>query len=192
MTRHTIFVSTLLLLAAFALPSRADTVYTYTGNTFDIFKNGNTCPTLCNVFGSFTVAQPLAADLLLVNTSITPLSYSLSSGNFTITSGTLSLGVQTDNLGNIVQWVFFGLGPTNGEFARILAENIPGSIVADDVRFGTNSGPFPGPIAAELLNSPGKWTSTNSVPEPSSILILAVGMLALLGFTSRKKLIVQS
>jgi hypothetical protein len=49
-----------VVLASVAL---GDTIYAYTGNQFNDFRNGGTCPPVCNVIGFFTVAQPLAANL---------------------------------------------------------------------------------------------------------------------------------
>jgi hypothetical protein len=157
--------------------ARADTTYSYTGNTFNDFRNGGTCPPTCNVTGSFTVAAPLAPNLPL--TEITPISFSLTSSLVTLTDGDPSgsnLAVATDASGAIVAWDWVELGPAGNIAARILTEDLP-TIVADDVRLGNNAPPFvgfAGPILGVLSDDPGTWTQT---PEPSFLIPLAGALL---------------
>jgi hypothetical protein len=67
----------------------ASGTYTYTGSPFDYWPpwNGGACPPVCNVTGSFTVAQALAPNL----PEFTPVNAafaSLSSGGATLTLAT--------------------------------------------------------------------------------------------------------
>ena len=55
-----------LIVMCLARQARADTVYTYTGNLFNVFFGGYACNNgvgECRVTGKFAVAQPLAASL---------------------------------------------------------------------------------------------------------------------------------
>jgi hypothetical protein len=60
--------------------------YSYTGNQFNDLRNGGTCPPDCNVVGSFTLVQPLGADLP-EGTIVTPVAFSISSGGITLIDG---------------------------------------------------------------------------------------------------------
>jgi len=75
-----------LMAGLSAKTARADVIYTYTGNPFDTFNGAFACPPVCNVHGSFTVAQPLAANLPTL-TLVAPMSFSLTAGNTTLTDG---------------------------------------------------------------------------------------------------------
>jgi hypothetical protein len=167
--------------------ARANSIYTYTGNAFNEFPDADVgCPPVCNVMGSFTVAQALDPNLNL--TTITPLSFSLASGGVTLTDGVpadTSLQVSTDASGAIVDWSWVVSGPANAPIARILTSNIPGTIVADDVRlssYGVVPPPFYGRRVGQVSNNPGTWTTT---PEPTSVILLGSGLLGIRGFLVR-------
>jgi PEP-CTERM motif len=156
---------------------RADVVYTYTGNSFNDFLNGGTCPPTCNVTGSFTVAEPLGPNLSL--TLITPLSFTITSGTATLTDGdpdNTFLSVGTDASGVIDTWSWEVVGPESSPDARILTQNVLRGVY-DDVRFGSQPPPFVGPLAAEVQDDPGTWSSSVVVPEPGTGLLLSAGLI---------------
>lgn len=93
-----VFFSALVFCAVFEAAglapfARADTTYTYTGNPFTAFFALDTtapaCPPTCMITGSFTVAQPLAANLS--SYSFTPEAFSFTDGNIPITNLTSGL-----------------------------------------------------------------------------------------------------
>jgi hypothetical protein len=107
----------------------ADTIYAYTGNPFNEFFNGGQCPPDCSVTGWFIVATPLAPNL--PETTITPPSFSLSSGGITLTTGdplNSSLSVGTDASGAIIEWSWVEVGPADNPDARILTESVSGGL----------------------------------------------------------------
>jgi hypothetical protein len=174
-------VTLMFLLLTVLLPNaRADSVYTYTGNPFTTTTG---CPPLCEVTGSFDVATPLAPNLNLA--TVNPVSFDLSAGTISLTSGSDSLIVSTNSSGNIILWSWQVIGPANGEQARILTQSsVTAGFTFDDVRFGTNPAPFVGPIVGEVFNSPGSWASGTvgtAMPEPSSLSLLAAGLIGLMG-----------
>jgi PEP-CTERM motif len=181
------FFGLLFLLAALvtgpAVPrASADVMYTYTGNAFDTFPTGASCPPVCNVTGSFVVAAPLAANLPEL-TLIDPISFSLTSAGVTLTDGEgqgtdSSLAVATDSTGAIIEWAWVEVGPASNPTARILTENVPAS-VADDVRVGTSPPPFVGPRLGQISDDPGTWTEAAVAPEPASLSLVAIGLLGM-------------
>jgi hypothetical protein len=169
-------------LALLAVVGKADTVYTYTGNPFNQFF-GATCPPECNISGSFTVSTPLAPNL----TSLfifTPNSFSFTDGIVTITQANATASafeVITDSLGNITGWnnEYF-----SGNFLMFSSTNPPGCVGCS---ITDQSGVQPNVRFAAINNSAGTWSFvTTPVPEPSSVLLLGTGLLALLCLGARK------
>ena len=62
----------------------ATVTYSYVGNPFDQWGQGYQCPPVCNVDGTFTLAQPLAPNLPEF-TLITPISMTLESRGVSLT-----------------------------------------------------------------------------------------------------------
>lgn len=180
-----------LLMVLFTVPSsKADTLYTYTGNAFTQFPKGPVCPPFCSVNGSFTVAAPLGANF---NGDITPISETLQSGNLVLTLAEVVpalslLHIETDAQGNIGEWTFVIFGvPGTGRILTQFSPSDPG-LDFDTVRFPNSTTNPSGLLIAENFGDPGTWNSSVSTPEPSSLLMLAVGMLGLAGIVMKKSL----
>ena len=67
----------------FTLQGRADTTYTYAGNTFNQFGGGSSCPSRCSISGSFTVGSPLAPNF---SGFFVPTAFSFTDGAVTMTA----------------------------------------------------------------------------------------------------------
>jgi len=179
----------LLTAGPYACPARADITYTYIGNAFNIFPDlAVGCPPVCNVTGSFTVAQALAPDLSLA--PITPDSFSITSGGVTLTDGVpqdTGLQVSTDSSGAIFNWDWVVSGPANAPIARILTENTS-ALVGDDVRlssYGALPPPLYGRRVGQVSNDPGTWRAT---PDPSAVMLLSTALLSSIAAVRRKRI----
>jgi hypothetical protein len=179
------FMAFTTLLAA---PSLADTVYTYTGNSFTQAVAPITTSDF--VTASFTVASPLApnsefSNQLLGALPFDPISWDISTAGYTISNTTPGvidgLSVWTDSQGNIVDWIF-----------GAEAESVPGQIETDRDGLSSFVGDHYGTVNPSFnSNDPGVWTISTStsptVPEPQSLLLVTTGLLGLL-LTVRRKL----
>jgi len=100
----------------------ANVTYSYMGNPFDQFGQGYQCPPVCNVVGSFTVAQPLPPNLPEFSL-VTPLSMTLDSGGVSLTLANVAqyqITLSTDGSGNIGYFSLFMYGDPGT--ARIVAQ----------------------------------------------------------------------
>lgn len=165
-----------LLAGVCAGSALADSQYTYTGNPFTD-SVGDTCPTTCFISGSFTLSTAIGPDNTVY--SITPESWSFTDGTFTINPSNSSLFVSnefsTNGSGDIDQWNFhvigffgfdtftsIGQGPSMGDY----------TFAADPFSYAYNS-------------NPGTW-AVSTVPEPSELLLLCVGLIGLVSFGRMK------
>jgi hypothetical protein len=119
--------------ATLTLPAGAAT-YSYAGPQFNNFQAPATCPSVCNILGSFTVAVPLAANLVYPRT-ILPESFSFTDGVdvFTQTSVTGAVfQVGTDANGNLSSW-YVALSGTDstGQYGTFLGMQNSGSFKED-------------------------------------------------------------
>ena len=102
------FFVLVVMFGSLTLPAYGDTVYTYTGNSFDTWAPGFSCPNVCNVTGSFTLSSPLAPNLP-DGTVVVPIAATLFSSGVTLTLADVdvndfsqfTLAISTDALGNI-------------------------------------------------------------------------------------------
>jgi hypothetical protein len=132
--------------------SAQTTTYSYTGNAYNQFGGTFTCPPVCGIRGSFTVAAPLPPTS---NFSFTPISFSFTDGLTTFTPANTTnpaFDVVTDSSGNIVSWNMQWLSPNDAMFS---GTNPPGCVGCRVVDGSFNPNAF-----AERDNAPGIWTST--------------------------------
>jgi hypothetical protein len=193
----------LLLVSCLSAVVKADTTYTYDGAAFDQFA-GVTCPPICHITGSFTLADPIAPNTeYAFNTRSTisdpaPLAFSFDAG-----FGAISLGNEFD--GSIE-----AITDANGDFSRWLVTvqflPAPGcdsviSFVYNSVSainegyvncFDTDDNLISQELAQSTISTtttPMVWTTTNtpsSTPEPGAITLVLSGLLLVIGRFPRK------
>lgn len=185
----------LALAAALYAPSaRADTfTYTYTGNDFTTLAAGGGAPqvftetpseTNDQIVVSFTVSSALGDNL--INSLLSPTSFSLSDGVDTITNTSANLDsaatyfyVSTDGSGNITGWSIDGRTNTAGVLDQIETEWPVASNEYVDFA-GHDDDNSNGTYATAQSFTEGTWTvaddTTAATPEPSSLLLLATGL----------------
>jgi hypothetical protein len=159
-------------LVASLTPAKADVIYSYTGNPFNVFA-GVSCPSTCDITASFTVAQALPDDLSYdaLVTNITPIAFSITDGVNTFTqlsnlSQTL-ISIGTDGSGTINKWDFYLIA--SGSPGGSLATYAPNqdNIFQDYSQFTSSA-------YAYNRNDPGTW-SVSAVPELSTWAMMLIG-----------------
>jgi len=178
----------LLMTVYMAAPVKADTTYTYTGKDFNQFGAfgggpGATCPPQCNLTVSFTLATALGPDANEVFFN-NPLSFVINDGLETITEANATpFGfdhVSTNSSGNITGWNMGWATATDSVFSSTDPPGCTGCRVVD--------GSFTATTFAEINDNPGTWSFATTVPEPSSLMMLGVGLLSLAGLTLKRSL----
>jgi len=171
-----------LFVLTLAASARADAIYTYTGNPF------TSCSGPCSgaLSGSLTLAQALAANSTTsVQFQAVPgyanvLSWSFTDGSFVWKPSNSGSGFvatfTTGASGQILQWTLNGGTATVGSNTfQWQSSNVGCAIhmlTCEDLST-VNSTIF----AKSTL--PGSWTMTTTASEPSSMLLLALGLVAL-------------
>ena len=172
-----------LALTVFASASKADTMYTYTGNLLTGLTGTGGCH--CDgtqITGTLILANPLPPGFTgyLFGANL-PVSFTFTEGGYVFTNSNTTasdFGFITDGLGQIVAWnvdmfsggwaLYTGTGHSN------VCSDPRCSVT--DIRNGNGTSAF-------NTNNPGKWVDPPidgvPVPEPSTIVLLAAGLIAL-------------
>jgi hypothetical protein len=146
-----------LVLGAASLCSAGTITYNYTGNDFTYAVAPYT--TGDSIAGSFTIASPLAPDL--VNQPITPSSYSFSDGllSYTSTGSYLAFDISTAASGTITGWLILvceedvtDCGHQPGIHFLVTEDVVP--TVFDGVQVQGEG------YEATVNSDPGTWTAT--------------------------------
>jgi PEP-CTERM motif-containing protein len=141
-------------------------------------------PNQSYAWGFGGLGTPTATDTLL--------GFSESDGKTTYTSGGIDFWIATNSSGQIATWFVASCGstcaPSTGIDLQTSFGNMPnlGNDIGQDVTtLGGDASELT--LVAYTFGSPGTWTkSTTGVPEPSTLYLLGLGMLALLSLSLKK------
>ena len=158
------------------------TTYSYISTPFNSFS-GTACPPTCNITGSFTVAMPFPPNQMQDpggSGAFTPLSFSFTEGTITWTNlNTVDSGFEfdTDSSGKITFYSFFA-DLANGSDVSAFFDGP----TEDTQLFASNNSAGYSASFEGVGASGGTWTSETIVttPEPSSLVLLSVGLIMLL------------
>ena len=191
--RMTIFVTCGVLAMCLTAPAKADSVETYTGNPYTTVGSGYTTANF--ITATLTFANPLPADASLAYgfggigtpTATDPLlAFVISDGaaTFNLSNG-INIFLVTGSEGQIVSW-FVGAcaAPCSSALNIDTQFGLPFPFTTAGIDGSTQGSS--GTALAYNTGDPGKWTT---VPEPSGLLMLGVGILSLVGLSLKKSLL---
>jgi hypothetical protein len=194
--KKTIFVTCAVLAMCLAAPAKADSVESYTGNTYtNVSSSGYT--TASFITATLTFQNPLPANASLAYgyggigtpTATDPLlAFSISDGaaTFNLSNG-LNIFLVTGNQGQIVSWFVGACGAPCSSALNIDTQfGLPAPFVTLGAD-GSTQGSY-GTALAYNTDDPGTWTK---VPEPSGLLMLGAGILGLAGFSLKRSLLAR-
>ena len=194
--KKTIFVTCGVLAMCLAAPAKADSVESYTGNTYTTVPVPGSGYTTANLItATLTFQNPLPADASLAYgygglgtpTATDPLlAFSISDGSqtFNLSNG-INIFLVTGSQGQIVSWF---VGACAAPCSSALNIDTQFGLPAPFTKLGIDGSVqgSSGVVLAYNTDDPGKWTS---VPEPSSLLMLGVGILGLAVLSLKKSLL---
>jgi len=183
--------SYMLAIAAAALllsgSAKANTIYSYTGNTFteivDPIGSPGRYTTSMKVTGTIEMASPLGANydnLSALEISALVLSFSFTDGQQTFDQSFINLltsfiGLKTDQDGIITEWDIYLQSPIFFNAVQMIhTTSSPTEGYIDEARMMpilTLNADY-----ARVINNPGVWAV---VPEPSTLSLLMTGFLGL-------------
>jgi hypothetical protein len=188
--RTCVFLAALTSVLA-AFNASADTILTYTGNPYTIgYPNPlpNTYTTSMFITAVVDLANPLSTSC---SCAVVPVAFTLNDGLFTLSNtntgpnGRVVFDFYTDGSGSITGWFIYadnGAGSAPLHVMETSNPGTPGTQAQDVAWYYPNGGGGLGTPYAEALvnNNPGMWQiSTTSVPEPSTLLLLAIAAILL-------------
>jgi len=200
----------LLGLAFVPVVAKADATYTYTGNQFNQWFNGTTCPAVCSISGSFTLSTPFIPfseaihgidpgppyDFGPFTTPVVPLAYSFTDGVHTLTQSNSTILL---NIGAFSSAPLWFIDIQGGGVELFTGFNGSGAEATDSVVVNGNlqallsvasNSPPPTTTTCTPNNpcsgDPGTWTVTATPEPPSSAMLLWAGMLALPAIVFRR------
>ena len=183
-----LLLAVLILVLAPVAVLADSTTYSYVSTPFNSFS-GTACPPTCNITGSFTLALPFPPNQsqdIGGSGSFTPLSFSFTEGTIKWTNlNTVDSGFEfdTDSSGKITFYSFFADLADGSDISAF----VDGPSELTQLFASNNGGTGYSAMFEEIGASGGTWTQTTNVstPEPSSLLLLTVGLLAFLGVLKR-------
>ena len=166
------------LFAIFLAPSaKAGTIYTYTGNAYTTC-GGTYCtggPYALSVAFTTTLTGSSLVNLPYTDISATITSFTFSDGNgLTIQSSLQSLDISTNVSGNISTWLIGVCGATCNIQMQTNWHSPFGFNPGAD--FSETTASFAGNYGI-VFGNPGTWVASSSIPEPSTFVLLAIGLL---------------
>jgi hypothetical protein len=182
-----------LLVLGLGAPAQADETYTYTGNPFTTFSGTAACSPVCSLSGSFTISSALGDNF--APAFLTLESFSFTDGGFTFTPTNTAAGIQgikvgTNSTGQINVWeIDLATASVGGIYKGIYGTIQTGFIFDESYVYDQNTSSYL--ALASNSDNPGTWTassSTASVPEPSGLILLGMGLLGVVTWSRRKVL----
>ena len=173
----------LLTVALFAMglapTAKAGTIYTYTGNAYTTC-GGTYCtggPYALSVAFTTTLTGSSLVNLPYTDISATITSFSFTDGSgLTIHSNLQFMDISTNASGNISTWLTGACGATCNTQMQTNWNSPVGFNPGAD--FSETTPNFAGSYGIVLAN-PGTWVASSSIPEPSTFVLLAGGLLVL-------------